>query len=375
MIKKFAVAVLGLVVVVGVLGGIKALQIVQLIQAAEGGGPPPSAVTTATAEAQSWQTSLKAVGTTVPVQGVTLMAEVPGTITTLSFESGDEVKKGQLMLRLDTSVEQAQLASAEADLKLAKLELERAKGLRAKSVNSAAELDAVEARHAQAEAAVANIRALIGKKTIRAPFAGRLGKRQVNLGQFLNAGTPIVMLQSLDPLYVDFSLPQRQLARIEVGQAIEIQTDAFSDVTWSGILDSVDPEVDPSTRNVRLRALVDNADERLRPGMFVDVNLLLSEQLQVVTIPATSVMYAPYGNSVYLIEEAEGEVNEGQLVAKQLFVRLGQRRGDLIAVDSGLEAGQTVVTTGAFKLSNGAPVMVNNDLAPDVQVDPKPEDS
>lgn len=375
MIKKFAVAVLGLVVVVGVLGGIKALQIVQLIQAAENGGPPPSAVTTATAEAQSWQTSLEAVGTTKPVQGVTLTAEVPGTIATLAFESGDEVKKGQTLVRLDSSVELAQLASAQAEARLAKLELERAQGLRAKSVNSAAELDAAEARHAQAEAAVANIRAVIGKKSIRAPFAGRLGIRQVDLGQFLNAGTPIVMLQALDPLYVDFSLPQRQLSRIDEGQALEIRTDAFPGATWTGTLDSIDPQVEPATRSVRLRALVDNEDQRLRPGLFVEVELILSERLEVVTIPATSVMYAPYGNSVYLVEAAEGEVNEGQLVAKQLFVRLGQRRGDLIAVDSGLDAGQTVVTTGAFKLSNGAPVIVNNDLAPDVQTDPKPEDS
>jgi membrane fusion protein, multidrug efflux system len=375
MIKKFAVAVLGLVAVVGVLGGIKALQIVQLIQAAENGGPPPSAVTTATAEAQSWQTSLEAVGTTKPVQGVTLTAEVPGTIATLAFESGDEVKKGQILVRLDSSVELAQLASAQAEARLAKLELERAQGLRAKSVNSAAELDAAEARHAQAEAAVANIRAVIGKKSIRAPFAGRLGIRQVDLGQFLNAGTPIVMLQALDPLYVDFSLPQRQLSRIDEGQALEIRTDAFPGATWTGTLDSIDPQVEPATRSVRLRALVDNEDQRLRPGLFVEVELILSERLEVVTIPATSVMYAPYGNSVYLVEAAEGEVNEGQLVAKQLFVRLGQRRGDLIAVDSGLDAGQTVVTTGAFKLSNGAPVIVNNDLAPDVQTDPKPEDS
>ncbi|MEM1025954.1 MAG: efflux RND transporter periplasmic adaptor subunit [Myxococcota bacterium] len=375
MIKKFVVAVLGLVVVVGLLGGIKALQIVQLIQAAENAILPPSSVTTATAETQSWRSTLKAVGTTVPVQGVTLMAEVPGTLKVLGFESGKEVKKGEVLVRLDISVEQAQLASAEAELKLAKLELDRAAGLRAQKVNSAAELDAAEARYAQAEAAKANIMAVINKKTIRAPFAGRLGTRQVNLGQFLNAGTPIVVLQSLDPLYVDFSLPQRQLARIGEGQDVAIRTDAFPEASWTGVLDSIDPEVDPSTRNVRLRALVDNEDKQLRPGMFVDVDLLLSESLKVVTIPATSVMYAPYGNSVYVVEKEEGEVNQGQLVAKQIFVRLGQRRGDLIAVDSGLEAGQTIVTTGAFKLRNGAPVVVNNELAPDARTDPKPEDT
>ncbi|MGF1508167.1 MAG: efflux RND transporter periplasmic adaptor subunit [Myxococcota bacterium] len=373
--KKIVVTVVGLLVVTALLGGTKAMQIVALIEAAENGGPPPQAVSTAVAQAEEWEKTVGAVGTLVAVQGVTVSTEVPGTVETIGFESGDDVKKGSMLLRLDISVEEAQRASAVAERKLADTELERAKGLRAKGVNSLSEYDEAELRFLQAEAALQNIEATIARKVIRAPFSGRLGTRQVNLGEFLDPGSPVVSLTSLDPLYVDFTIPQRDIGLVDEKQELRISIDAFPGEAWTGVVDSIDPVVDASTRNLRIRGIVKNEGKRLRPGLFVDVRVLLPSSQPVVAIPATSVLYAPYGNSVFVVEEVEDEEKGVRTVARQVFVRLGPRRGDLVAVASGIEAGQTVVSSGAFKLRNGAPVIVNNELAPDAKIAPKPEDS
>ena len=219
------------------------------------------------------------------------------------------------------------------------------------------------------------LRATIEKKTIRAPFDGRIAIRQVELGQVLGAGAPVASLQSVTPIYVEFSLPQQALARLKVGQPVHVHTDTFPGATWSGKVSTINTEVDVATRNVKVRATVPNEDGRLRPGMFTNVEVLAPEQVPVLLVPATAVIYAPYGDSVFVLDTKKGPDGKDQLTAQQRFVRLGERRGDLVAVLTGLKAGESVISSGAFKLRSGASVVVRNDLAPDVQADPKPSDN
>jgi membrane fusion protein (multidrug efflux system) len=277
-------------------------------------------------------------------------------------------------VKLDTSAEEAQLASALADASLARITLDRAQQLRRGGANAQAELDAAEARAKQAEAAVANLRATIAKKTIRAPFDGRIAIRQVELGQVVSPGTPIASLQSVTPIYADFWLPQQALAELRAGQKTRLRTDTFPDASWAGEITTVNPEVDPATRNVRVRATFQNADGRLRPGMFGNVEVASGEKRSVLVIPATAILYAPYGDSVFAIEEKKGAGGKPSSVVRQKFVRTGERRGDLVAIAAGLEAGETIVSSGAFKLRNGATVAIDNSLAPDAQTAPKPKE-
>ncbi len=371
--KKSILVALGVIVlVVLVLGGIKASQIGAMIAAGESFVPPAQAVTTAEVRQVSWKPELTAVGSMVAVQGVTVANEVPGTITEIAFKSGQAVEKGDLLVRLDTSIERAQLASAVASAKLADVDYQRRKNLPPAGAVSAADIDAAAAQATQAAADVANVRAVISRKTIRAPFAGRVGIRRVDLGQVLQPGTPIVSLQSSDPIYVDFSLPQQALSLIEPGHAATISSDAFPDTSWEGTVEVVDAEVDTGTRNFDVRAVLENPEGKLRTGMFVNVTVVQPEARELLAIPASSVLFAPYGDSVYLIKERETESGEKERVAEQAFVRLGERRGDLVAVSSGLQAGDLVVSTGAFKLQSGMQVTLRNDLAPEVNADPNP---
>lgn len=371
--KKSILVALGVILlVVLVLGGIKASQIGAMIAAGESFVPPAQAVTTAEVRQVSWKPELTAVGSMVAVQGVTVASEVPGTITEIAFKSGQTVEKGDLLVRLDTSIERAQLASAVASAKLADLDYQRRKNLPPAGAVSAADIDAAAAQATQAAADVANVRAVIARKTIRAPFSGRVGIRRVDLGQVLQPGTAIVSLQSSDPIYVDFSLPQQALSLIEPGHVATISIDAFADTTWEGTVEVIDAEVDIGTRNFDVRAVVENPEGKLRTGMFVDVTVVQPEARELLAIPASSVLFAPYGDSVYVIKERETESGEKEQVAEQAFVRLGERRGDLVAVSSGLQAGDLVVSTGAFKLQSGMQVTLRNDLAPEVKVDPNP---
>jgi len=366
---------LGILAVVAVLVGVKGAQIGSMISAGKSFVPPPEAVTTAPVEASSWQPVQEASGTLVAFRGVTVGSELPGAIREVSFDSGTFVKKGQVLVRLDTSTEEAQLASAKADENLARLNFERATEVRKGGANTPADLDAAEARYRQAQAAVATIKATIDKKSIHAPFDGRIAIRQVELGQVLGAGAPVASLQSVTPIYVEFSLPQQALARVKVGQPVHVHADTFPGVTWNGKVSTINTEVDVATRNVKIRATIPNEDGRLRPGMFTSVEVLSPEQVPVLLIPATAVIFAPYGDSVFVLDAKKGADGKDQLVAQQRFVRLGERRGDLVAVTNGLKAGETVVSSGAFKLRSGATVTVRNDLAPDVRADPKPADN
>jgi membrane fusion protein (multidrug efflux system) len=374
--KKILLTVVGLLLLVGTLAGLKLLQFETM--AAQGAKfvPPPETVTTAEVKADRWQPTLTAIGSVTAVQGVTVSAETSGTVKTIAFESGATVRAGDVLVELDTAIEQAQLRSAAASADLARANLERARTMRARNLVSAADADAAEAQAKQTLAQVDNLRAVLAKKTIRAPFAGRLGIRQVNLGQFLDNGAAIVSLQSLDPVYVNFALPQRYLAQLDAGMAVRVATDAFPQQTFAGKITAISPEVDSVTRNVRLQATLANSDGRLQPGLYVEVAVVLPETEPVVMIPATAVLYAPYGDSVFVIEDKKDE-KTGAVgkVLNQKFVRLGPARGDFVVVASGLEAGQTVVGTGAFKLRNGMSVVVDNALAPQPQLAPTPANS
>jgi membrane fusion protein (multidrug efflux system) len=381
--KVWIAAIVGLIVVVVVLVGVKVGQIRAMIDAGKSFVPPPESVTSVKVASATWQSQRAAIGTLIAVHDVTLGAELPGLIREVDFDSGRTVKRGAVLVRLDTTNEEAQLAAAVADAELAKITLERARALRKGGANTPVELDAAEARAKQTLAVVANIQATITKKTIRAPFDGRVAMKQVERGQIVSPGTPVATLQSVDPIFAEFSLPQQALADLKTGQIATMRVDSFPGKTWQGAVSTVNSEVDPATRNVRVRATFPNKEGILRPGLFVNVEVSASDQHDVLVVPATAVVYAPYGDSVFVLDQkADVEKPEGQkkvgdqpgLVAQPRFVRLGERRGDLVAVVSGLKEGETVVSNGAFKLRKGMAVIVNNALAPPVELDPKPTD-
>ena len=364
----------GLIAVVVVLVGAKAGQIVAMVEAGESFVPPPEVVTSADVAQTEWRSTTAAIGSLVAVRGVVVAAEVPGAVREIAFESGSSIKRGALLVRLDTSEENAQLASALAGASLARLNLQRATQLRKSEANAQADLDIAASRAVQADATVANLRAVIAKKTIRAPFDGRIAIRQVELGQVVAPGSPIASLQSVSPIHADFWLPQDALARLERGQRAQLRTDTFANATWEGEITTINPEVDSATRNVRVRATFPNADGRLRPGMFANVDVLSSEERSVLLIPATAVIFAPYGDSVFAIDEQKDATGNASTVVRQKFIRTGERRGDLVAVVSGLNAGERVVSSGAFKLRNGVAVTVDNRLAPEAQLAPEPRE-
>jgi membrane fusion protein, multidrug efflux system len=375
--SKIAVAIVAVLAVVGILGGIKALQFKTM--ASTPWVQPPETISSAVAHQEKWQDTFSAVGSITAVPGVTVTPEIAGIVSKIAFESGAVVAKGDLLVRFDTSTEEAQLKAADAQLELARLSLERAQKLRSDNTVSQSELDQADATWKQDKADADAIQAVIDKKTIRAPFAGKLGIRQINLGEYVDAGKPIVSLQSLTPVYADFSLPQQDLAEINTGMAVRVTLDAYTNKQFEGMLTAINPDVDTTTRNVRLQATLDNADKFLHPGMFARIEVVLPAEENVLVIPATAILSAPYGDSVYVIEKSTNAPAAGgagpELVVRQQFVRTGRTRGDFITVESGLKAGDTVVRTGLFKLRNGAAVTVNNDIVPKALEKPKPADS
>ena len=371
--KRILLAVLAVAALVGLLGGIKGLQIDRMIAHGKQAVPPPEAVTTAVASLQSWESLLPAVGSLAAVQGVTVTAELPGKVVQIAFTPGSLVKAGDLLVKQDTSSEEAQLRSAEAAAALAKLNVERLGKLLAERTIAQSQFDTAEAGYKQAIAQADTIRASIAKKTIRAPFAGRLGIRLVNLGQVINEGEAIVSLQSLDPIYVNFSLPQQQLPSIKPGLAVRVTTDALPGEVVQGRITAINPQVDAATRNIRIQATVANAEERLRPGMYVSVAVVLPGREQVLAVPATAVLYAPYSDSVFIVEDLpDPDPGRPVKVVRQQLAQLGEKHGDFVAVRSGLKEGDTVVSTGVFKLRNGQTVTVDNTLSPDFRLKPRP---
>lgn len=361
---------LGLGAVIGGLLGAKAQQFGAMGAAAP--QVPTEAVTTAKVLQQAWNPVIKSVGTLTAENGATLSAEVAGTVAKIDFESGAKVAKGTLLAQLDVSVEQAQLRSSEASAELARLNAERIRELRSKDTLAQADLDSVEAQLKQATANAEAIRAAIEKKTFRAPFAGTLGIRKVNVGQYVNAGQAIVELQTLDPIHADFTLPQQRVVDLAVGQQVQVTTDGALGVVFAGTITALDPRVDTATRSLRVRATLANTGERLRPGMFANVDVVLPAGAPVLAIPSSAVLFAPYGDSVYVLERKKDEKGTELITVRQQTVRLGVTRGDFVSVLSGLNAGDEVVSTGAFKLRNGAKVTINNEVVPPAELEPKP---
>jgi membrane fusion protein, multidrug efflux system len=358
---RYLIAIVLLFAIVGGLGGVKFKQISTLLHAGEVGqkaGPPPEVVGTAVATEESWEGTLSAVGSVAAVRGVAVSNDAPGVVNAIRFESGDRVRAGQVLVELDTSVERAQLASAEARKDLAALGAGRSRQLDKTGAVSKAQLDADESQLKTSAADSTALKAQIDRKTVRAPFAGRLGIRAVNLGQYLNPGTAVTVLESLGAVYVDFSLPQQYLADVRVGTPVRVRVEG-SGGELAGSVGAVDPTVDAVTRTIKLRASVPDTLEKLRPGMFVNVTVVRGQKSRVVRVPATAVVHASFGDSLFVVE-----TKDDRKVARQQFVRLGAARGDFVAIDDGIKPGQEIVTAGAFKLRNGSGIIINNAVGP-----------
>jgi len=374
--KRILLTILALIIIGGTLAGIKFLQIRHMIAVGSKMVPPPETISTAPVQLQSWESVLSAVASLDAVQGVTVAAEQAGKVVAISFTPGDFVEKGALLARLDTSAEEAQLRAMESSSNLAHTNLRRLAELADKGLISRSEYDNADATFKAAKAQTENIQAIIDKKNIRAPFSGRLGIRQINLGQFLKEGQEIVSLQVLDPIFVNFMLPQQELGRITTGMEVRINSVGNNKELISGTVTAIAPQVDAQTRNVRIQATVANKDELLRPGMFVNASIVLPEQEKVFIIPGTAVLYAPYSDSVFVVEEKKDEKSgKDTLVLRQQFIRLGEKRGDFVAILSGLQGGETVASIGVFKLRNGQAVVIDNTQAPAFEMQPKPENN
>lgn len=373
MTKKIILSIVAVVLVLMALAGVKALQIGSLIAFGKSYTPPPETVSTAAATEEKWQETIPAVGSISAVQGVKITAEIPGTVDEIKFESGAVVNKGDLLVSLDTTTEEAQLRALEAQVEWAHTNLLRFKSLRSENTVSQAELDQAETDLKQKQANADAVRATIAKKHLRAPFAGKLGIRQINLGEYLEAGKLIVSLQALAPVYADFSLPQQELARLRTGLAVRVTSDTYPDKKFLGTLTAINPDLDVATRSVRLQATFANDEHQLRPGMYARIEVLLPDEHPVLSIPATSILRAPYSDSVYVVEA--GTNAAGGLTVRQQFIRTGRTRGDFVSVTVGLKPGDRVVTSGIFKLRNGMKVVENNDLSPTSEKKPNPSDS
>ena len=375
MLKRMILMLIVTAAFIAALGLVKFRQIQEAMGQAAAFQPPPEAVTTVVAPMERWPATLSAIGTIAPVQGVTVSADLPGIIDRIAFESGGSFHEGDVLVQLDTRQEQAQLAAVEAERDLARLNFERLEGLVKDGAISRADYDRAAAEQKQTEAKVGEIQASIARKTIRAPFSGVLGIRQVNLGQYLSAGDAVVPLQSLDPIYVNFSVPQQDAGQVHTGHNVRVTTGDLPRIEYAGRITAVNSIVDEATRNIQLQATLANPKGALRPGMFVQAEVLLGASRPVVTLPGSAISYAPYGDSVFVVTDLKDQKGQTYRGVRQQFVKLGASRGDQIAVLSGLKAGEEIVSSGVFKLRNGASVLVNNKVQPANKRAPKPEDS
>ncbi len=373
--RKGVVIAIALLVTICVFAfGIKALQIGKMMSTPQ--MMPPTTVASISVKEEDWAPRLTAVGSVSAVQGAVVSAELAGVVSEINFENGGEAKKGEVLMKLDASQEEALLRSAEAEAQLAQTDLERSRDLAMKKVVSSAELDSAQSKFRRLNAVVDQVRSSIAKKTLIAPFDGQLGIRQVNVGQMINAGQQVVPLTSLNPVFADFALPQQYLGQLTPGLEVHVTTDAIPGRVFNGKLTAINSMVDSSTRNITLQATLDNSDHALRPGMFAKAEVMLPEKHKTLVVPGSAISYAPFGDSVFVIEKKKDEkTGKESQVIRQQFVRVGEARGDLVAITQGLKAGETIVSTGVFKLRNGMTVTINNDLAPNPQVNPHPIDS
>ena len=368
-----AAGVVAVVLIVGAIAGIKALQFATIGEAFATQVPPVEPVNAVVVQQQLWESHISSVGSVLAVQGTQVSAEADGVVRAIRFEAGSVVHAGDELVRLDDEVEQSQLRSAAAAAELARLTFERAQRLIERRVISQSDFEEAEATWKQATAQVDNFRALIAKKTVRAPFAGKLGIRRVSVGDFLTMGSPIVSLQSLDPVYVDFSLPQRRLGELSEGLVVTATADAYPGEQFRGEITAVEPHVDAATRNVRVQATFANGHGAFKPGMFVSVDVALGTSAPVNVIPATAVVHSPQGASVFIVEPADSSAATDALVVRQQPVELGERRGDFVVVETGAHADEQVVATGVFKLRPGMPVVIDNALTPEFALTPTPD--
>jgi membrane fusion protein (multidrug efflux system) len=370
--KRMFIMLAVVVAIIAALGGFKFFQIKAAMS--QSYTPPPEAVTTVTARQEEWGTTLNAIGSVAAVNGVTVSADLPGVVESVRFTSGQAVNQGDVLVLLDMKQERAQLAAADAERDLARVSLERSQEMLSKGVVPQQTYDQAAAQFKSAQARVGEIAAAISRKTIRAPFSGVLGIRQINVGQYLNAGAPIVSLQALRPAYVNFTVPQQELAGMTPGTVIDVKSDALP-APEKGRVSAIDSVIDESTRNVRVQAVFDNRSGALRPGMFVEAQLARGAHTQVIPLPASAISYAPFGDSVFVVEQVKGPDGKPYKGVRQQFVKLGGTKGDQVAVLTGLKPGEEIVTSGVFKLRPGAAVTVNNSIQPSNSTAPKPEDS
>jgi len=375
MAKRMIVMLAATTMFVAALGFVKFRQIQTAIGQAAAFQPPPEAVTTIVARQESWPSTLSAIGTMAAVQGVSVSADLPGTVDRIGFDSGNSVREGEVLALLDTRQEQAQLAAAESQRDLARLNFERMQGLLNERVISRAEFDRATAEQRQGDARVGEIRATIERKTIRAPFSGILGIRHVNLGQYLSGGDALVTLQSLNPIYVNFGVPQQSAGEMRIGRSVRITVGDVAGTDSTGRITAIDSIVNEATRNIQVQATLANPGGKLRPGMFVQTEVVLGASSAVVSLPASAISYAPYGDSVFVVTDLKNDGGQTYRGVRQQFVKLGSARGDQIAIVSGVKPGDEVVTSGVFKLRNGASVLVNNKVRPANNPAPKPENS
>jgi membrane fusion protein (multidrug efflux system) len=364
--------VVAVLLIVGVIAGIKALQFATIGEAFAAQVPPAERVNAVAVQRQHWESRIASVGSVVAVQGTEVSAEADGVVRAIRFEAGSLVGAGDELVLLDDDVEQSQLRSDEASAELASLAFERAKRLLAQRAISQSEFEEAQASWKQARAQVDNIRAVIAKKVVRAPFAGKVGIRRVSVGDYLSKGTAVVSLQSLDPVYVEFSVPQQRLGQVREGLVVTAVVDSYPGESFGGEITAVESHVDLATRNVRIQATFANSHGALKPGMFVSVDVALGTSEPVHVIPATAVVHAPQGDSIFVIEPADASDVADSLVVRQQPVKLGARRGDFVVVADGAVVGEQVVATGVFKLRTGTSVIIDNTLTPEFALAPAP---
>jgi membrane fusion protein (multidrug efflux system) len=375
MAKRMILVVGVTLLVLTALGFMKFKQVESAIQAGASFQPPPEAVTSFVAVREQWPSTMGVIGTVEAVHGVTVSADLPGVIEKISFESGQAVHEGDVLVELDTRQERAQLTALEAQSELARLNFGRMQQLVDAGVISRSEYDQATAQQKATEANAAEIRATILRKSIRAPFTGILGIRKVNLGQYLAAGTAVVSLQSLNPIYVNFGVPQQSAGQVKVGSTLKVNSEDLKGHSFTGRVTAFDSVVDETTRNVQVQATLANPQAKLHPGMFVNVDVGLGANRSVISLPASAISYAPYGDSVFVITDLKDPSGKSYRGVRQQFVKVEGSRGDQVAVISGVKPGDEVVTSGVFKLRNGAAVQVNNKVQPGNNPAPKPEDS
>jgi membrane fusion protein (multidrug efflux system) len=375
MAKRLILMLLIMAAVLGGLGFMKYRQIETAIAAGASFAPPPTSVTTVVAKKETWPSTMSVIGTAAAIQGVTVSADLPGTVDKIHFESGESVHEGDVLVELDTRQERAQLANLEAQRDLARIQYGRSEQLVKAGVIAKSEYDNAAAQQKATEAQVGDIKAAIARKMIHAPFSGILGIRQISLGQYLAAGQAIVSLQALNPIYVNFGVPQQDAPKMGIGHSLRVTSDDLPGMSFTGKINALDSVINEQTRNIQVEATFQNPAGKIRPGMYVQVELSLGKARDVIPLPASAINYAPYGDSVYVVTDMKDAKGNAYRGVKQQVVKVEGSRGDQVAVTSGLNPGDEVVSAGVFRLRNAAPVVINNTVQPGNSPNPKPDES